>query len=126
MTKYSIGAKEYTFRFDLTAMEQIENELGGIREMFEGLSGNGGKQIATLRTVFRIMANNGEEYEGRPAEVTGNEIMRMTIAEMGELTTMLRDEIKESMEPKEHNREEGDGVILDDAGDEKNAETGVN
>ncbi len=122
MTKYIIGAKEYTFRFDLAAMEEIENEFGGIREMFQALS-NSGKQIASLRKVFKIMANNGEDYEGRPGEVTGKEIMRLTAAEMGDLMDALKNEIAESARPKEHEAEEGDGVIIDED-DSKNGMAG--
>lgn len=123
MTKYVIGAKEYTFRFDLEAMEQIENEFGGIREMYTALAGSG-KQIASLRAVFRILANNGEEYEGRPAEVTGREIMRLTTAEMSDLMEAIKAEIMESSKPKDQAaQEEEDGVVIDD-GDAKNAEAG--
>lgn len=122
MTKYTIGAKEYTFRFDLAAMEAIENEFGGIREMFTALTGSG-RQIASLRAVFRIMANNGEEYEGRPAEVTGREIMRLTTAEMSDLMEAIKAEIMESSKPKDQTQEEADGVVIDD-GDAKNAEAG--
>lgn len=125
MTKMNIGTKEYTFRFDLEAMEQIEEEFGGMRAMFDQLSGKTGSSVKALRSVFRIMANNGEEYEGRPANVTGKEIMRMTISEMGELSEKLRDEITRSMKPKEKTEEDGDGIVLDDEDNEKNAETGV-
>ena len=60
MASIEIKGKEYPLRFDMYAMEQIEEEFGGIRPMFESMRGSEGTQgvAKTLRIVFRVLANS--------------------------------------------------------------------
>ena len=72
MAKVEINGKEYALRFDLYAMEQIEEEFGSVKNVFETL--RGGKQLRTTRILFRILANSALSFEGKEETVTGDEI----------------------------------------------------
>ena len=61
MAKVTIGDKEYGLRFDLYAMEQIEEEFGGVKNVFDTLK-EGRHQIKTTRALFRILANSWMSY----------------------------------------------------------------
>ena len=63
----------YRLRFDLYALEQIEDEFGGMREAMESL--RGGKSIVkAVRKMFKILANCQRSIDGIPEDVTGDEI----------------------------------------------------
>ena len=53
--KVTLNGQVYRLRFDVWALEQIEDEFGGIREAFESLRGK--KMSKSVKTLFRIMAN---------------------------------------------------------------------
>lgn len=126
MTGITIEGKQYTLRFDLTAMEAIEDELGGMDEMYAAM--RGGKRVKALRTVFAAMANSGAAYEGVPGNVTGQEIMRLTVAEMNGLMALIETEIRKSGRTKIKEEDDApDGAILDASEEdekEKNGATG--
>ena len=69
-----VGEQLYRLRFDLYALEQVEEEFGGIREAFDKLRGKG--MVEAIRKMFKIMANSQRDYDGLPADVTGNEISK--------------------------------------------------
>ena len=83
MAKVVINGKEYGLRFDLYAMEQIEDELGSMKAAFDAL--RAGKQLKTTRTMFKIMANSYLSFIGEKETVTGDEIKH---ASMNEVLTM--------------------------------------
>lgn len=126
MTGITIEGKQYTLRFDLTAMEAIEEEYGRLENMFAEM--RGGRRVKALRTVFAVMANSGAEYEGRKANITGREIMRMTVSEMKGLMALIETEIRKSGVTKIREEEDApDGAILDASEEdekEKNGKTG--
>lgn len=71
-----INGKLYRLRFDLWALEQIEEEFGGIMEAFNAMSAgkNGGGMVKSVRKLFAILANCQRNLDGLPEDVTGAEI----------------------------------------------------
>ena len=72
MASIKIREKEYGLRFDLYAMEQIEEEFGSVKDAFDQL--REGKLLKTTRILFKILANSYLSYNGEPETVTGDEI----------------------------------------------------
>ena len=56
MASIEINGKVYGLRFDLYAMEQIEEEFGSVKNVFDAFKN--GKQLKTTRLLFRILANS--------------------------------------------------------------------
>ncbi len=77
-----INGQLYKLRFDLWALEQIEEEFGGVREAFAQL--RGAKMSGAIRKLFRILANCQRNMDGLPEDVTEETISRHT--SMGKLT----------------------------------------
>ena len=72
MASIKVRGKEYGLRFDMYAMEQIEEAFGSVKDAFDAL--RDGKQLKTTRILFKIMANSYLSYNGEPETVTGDEI----------------------------------------------------
>lgn len=72
MASIKIREKEYGLRFDLYAMEQIEEEFGSVKDAFDQL--REGKLLKTTRILFKILANSYLSYNGEQETVTGDEI----------------------------------------------------
>lgn len=122
MTTVRIENRDYELRFDLYAMERVEEEFGGMREMLSELSG--GKQVSALKKVFRIMGNSALSWRGWEESLTGQEILRLTVAEMADVSRALQAEIKKSMKKETADGNEADDESHDlytDEDDEKNA-----
>lgn len=122
MTETRIGGRVYELKFDLYALEQVQDAYeGGLQELFERLAGK--KQVRALKDIFRIMANAARADRGDPETVTGQEILRLTIAEMKELSRDLQREIRRSMKKETADGNEADDEVHDlyeDEEDEKN------
>jgi len=89
MAKYAIGGKEYELRLDLSVLEKIEEEYGGMREAFEQMKGGKGR-IAAIRQMFTWMANAAAEYAGREERITGDELKHADMAEFAALSEAIR------------------------------------
>jgi len=93
-----INGKLYRLRFDLWALEQIENEYGGIRQAFDAISGGSG-MVKAVKTLFRIMANCQRNLDGMPEDITGNEITsHESMAKLREIAGAIRAAIRDGME----------------------------
>ena len=80
MASIKIKEKVYPLRFDMYAMEQVEEEFGGIRPMFESMRGGEGKGVAkTLQIMFRILANSDRNELDLPENVTGEEVRHCSV-----------------------------------------------
>ena len=108
MTEARIDGRIYELRFDMYAMEIAEEEFGSMKELFDRLS-TGRQQVKTLKGIFRAMANSARAFRGDEENVTGNEIMRLTVREMSELSAAIQKEIAKSMK-----KETADGGEADD------------
>lgn len=103
-----INGKLYRLRFDLWALEQLEEQFGGIRQAFEQM--NGGKMVQTVRKLFAIMANCQRNIDGLPEDVTGNEITgHESLAKLNEISAAIKAAIEEGM-----NAETADGGAASD------------
>ena len=122
MTRVTIEGREYFLRFDLMAMEAIEEEFGGVEDLFEAMRGK--RKVRVLRSIFRIMANSGASFQGQDENITGQEIMRMTMTEMSLLMAQIEGEIRSSGRSPiaERDNEAPDGVILDASEDDEENE----
>lgn len=91
-----INGKMYRLRFDLWALEQLEEQFGGIRQAFEQM--NGGQMVKTVRKLFAIMANCQRNLDGLPEDVTGNEITgHESMAKLNEISGAIKAAIEEGM-----------------------------
>ena len=72
MASIKINGKEYGLRFDLYAMEQVEETFGSVKKAFDAL--REGKQLKTTRLLFKILANSYLSFNGQEETVTGDEI----------------------------------------------------
>lgn len=110
MIKLKIGENEYGLRMDMYAMEMIEEEFGGLKEMFEKVQGGGGK---TVRSIFRILANAQLAYEGKEETVTGDEIRHLRVAAMAGIGNAIRAAVEEGMKSETTDGEEADDEVFD-------------
>lgn len=122
-----INGQLYRLRFDLWALEQIEEEFGGIREAFTAMDAGagGGGMVKTVRKLFAIMANCQRNLDGLPEDVTGEEITRHeSMAKLREISGAIRAAMNEGM--KSETKDGGEASDrkqnpLDKEYDEKNA-----
>ena len=110
MVKLKIGEKEYGLRMDMYAMEMIEEEFGGLKEMFEKLRESGS---SIVRQLFRILANAQLAYEGKEETVTGDELMRLRLTALNGIGAAIRAAIEEGMKSETNEGEEADDEVFD-------------
>lgn len=107
MTETRIDGRIYELRFDLYAMEGVEEEFGSMKELFEIMS-SGKRQVKTLKSLFRLMGNSARAYRGEDENITGQEVLRLTVREMGELSEAMKREIQKSMKKETMDGNEAD------------------
>lgn len=110
MVKLKVGEKEYGLRLDLYAMEQIEDEFGSMKEMFETLQNGGSRAI---RKLFRIMANAQLAYEDKEETVTGDELKRLKVSAIAGIGQAIRAAVEEGMKSETTNGEAADDEVYD-------------
>jgi len=110
MVKLRVGEKEYGLRMDMYAMEQIEDEFGSMKEMFEKFKDGGSKAV---RTLFKILANAQLAYEGEEETVTGDELKHLKVAAMSGLGNAMRAAVEEGMKSETTDGEEADDEVFD-------------
>ena len=112
MASVTIDGKEYGLRFDLYAMEQIEEEFGGVKAVFDTLS-EGKRQIKTTRALFRVLANSYLSYNGQEETVTGNEIKHAGIDMIREVSEAVQRAITEGSKSETTGGNEADDEVHD-------------
>jgi len=122
MTETRIEGRVYELKFDLYALEQVQEEYDGLQDLFEQLAGR--KHVKALKAIFRIMANAARADRGDPETVTGNEILRLTIAEMQQLSRDIQTEIRGSMKKETADVNEADDEVHDLYEDEEDQKNG--
>lgn len=118
---FKYRGKEYPMILDLYALEQIEEELGGMKAVQENL--RGGKQFQTLRKLFKIFANAGLEAEDKEETVTGDEIKRASLEEMVQFSETVQEIIYGSRKTETNDGEvasDGKVDLYEDEEDVKN------
>ena len=117
----TIRGTRYALRFDMWALEQIEEEFGGVKKMLESLHGAEGTVLSkAMSTVFRILANSARDYEGLVPNVTGDEVRHVPV---GQLTAAVHAAIDAGMKAETANGNEADDKphdAFEEEYDEKN------
>ena len=93
MAKVIVNGKEYGLRFDLYAMEQIEEEFGSVKSAFDALKD--GHQMKATRKLFKVLANSWLSYNGKEENVTGDEIKHVSIDDVTVISEAVREAITE-------------------------------
>lgn len=109
MSSVTINGKTYGLRFDLGALETVEQEFGDLKNCFEQLR-NGTDRINVIKRMFVIMANCQRAYEGKPEDVTMDALKHAPIWALAPLGEAITQSWKESM-----NVETANGGVADDA-----------
>lgn len=128
MTNVTIKGIIYPLRFDLYAMEMMEEESGDAQEAIEKFKKR--KQIREIRQMFRILANSARNFMEEEENVTGKEILHCDMAELREISAAIQAEMARSMHISTAMGNEGDDqhhdVYLEmmEAEEAKNGETG--
>jgi hypothetical protein len=120
-----INGQKYRLRFDLWALEKIEEEFGGIKEAFQAL--HGGSMVTTARKMFAIMANCQRNLDGMPEDVTEESISRHTsMAKLAEISGAIQAAVEKGMESETNGGEADDEPqdALAEEYDRKNGSTG--
>lgn len=116
-----INGQLYRLRFDLWALEQIEEEFGGVREAFQQL--RGAKMGTAVKKLFRILANCQRNLDGMPEDVTEDVISRHTsMAKLAEISGAIQAAVEKGMESETNGGEADDEVhdALAEEYDQKN------
>lgn len=117
-----INGQLYRLRFDLWALEQIEEEFGGVREAFQQL--RGAKMSTAVRKLFRILANCQRNLDGMPEDVTEDVISRHTsMAKLAEISGAIQAAVEKGME-SETNGGEADDEVHDALAEEYDRKNG--
>lgn len=111
----------YRLRFDLQALEQIEESFGGLKEAFQALRGGG--MVKAVRKLFAILANSQKDYEDKPMDVTEDTVGRHTgMAKLVEISAAIQAAVEKGMESETNGGEADDEEhdALAEIYDEKN------
>ena len=111
MASVDVNGKEYKLRFDLYAMEQIEEAFGSVKSVFEVM--NNGKQIKATRTLFRILANSYLSNNGEEETVTGDEIKHAGLDEIRSISEAVQQAITEGTKSETTQGNEADDQVHD-------------
>ena len=63
-----IDGQMYKLRFDVGALEEIQEKFGGVGDALDNL--NGSSMISEVRKLFVILANCQRDYDGKPTDIT--------------------------------------------------------
>lgn len=110
MVKLKIGEQEYGLYLDLYAMEMIQSEFGGMREMFDRLKTS---DVKTISAMFRILANAALASEEKEETVTGKELRKLRVAAIAGISKAIRAAIEEGMKSETTGGEEADDEVYD-------------
>ena len=110
MVKLRIGEKEYGLRMDMYAMEMIEEEFGGMKDMLGKLNEGGSRQI---RALFRILANAHLAYLGKEETVTGDELKSLRVAAVSGISQAISAAVEEGMKSETTEGAEADDEVFD-------------
>lgn len=125
MAQVKINGITYGLRFDLGALEAVEEEFGDLKAVFQNMKG-GEHRLDTIKKMFAIMANCQLEFEGKPASVTVSALKHAPLAALNPLGEAITAAIQESMHVETVNGEADDDVhdgYLEEI-DAKNVQTG--
>lgn len=121
MAKTTINGVTYELRFDLYALEQIEEEYGSLRDMFALLKSGKG-QTKLMKRLFLIMANAQRSYEGKPEDITEAALKHARLSVLADIRAALDEGMKtETMNGGAADDDVHDGYLDEIEREEKNA-----
>ena len=91
-------------------MEMIEDEFGGMKEMFDAVQKGGSKAV---RSMFRMMANAQLAYEGKEETVTGDELKHLKVSALAGIGQAIRAAVEEGMKSETVEGQEADDQVYD-------------
>lgn len=112
MAKATVNGVEYELRFDLDAMEQVEDAFGSLKEMFTLLR-EGRQQVRTVRTMFVILANSASDYVGDGRKVDEKALKHLPLEKLKELGDAIRAALEEGMHAETVDGNEADDNVHD-------------
>ena len=112
MAKATVNGVEYELRFDLDAMEQVEDTFGSLKEMFTLLR-EGRQQVRTVRTMFAILANSASDYAGDGRKVDEKALKHLPLEKLKELGDAIRAALEEGMHAETVDGNEADDNVHD-------------
>ena len=112
MARITINGKEYGLRFDLYAMEQMEEEFGSVKAVFDMMR-EGKHQVKTMRTLFKIMANSYLGWKGEEENVTGDEVKHADMNMVTEISDAVKQAIAEGSKSETTGGNEADDEVHD-------------
>ena len=112
MAKATVNGVEYELRFDLDAMEQVEDTFGSLKEMFTLLR-EGRQQVRTVRTMFVILANSASDYAGDGRKVDEMALKHLPLEKLKELGDAIRAALEEGMHAETVDGNEADDNVHD-------------
>ena len=112
MAKATVNGVEYELRFDLDAMEQVEDTFGSLKEMFTLLR-EGRQQVRTVRTMFLILANSASDYAGDGRKVDEKALKHLPLEKLKELGDAIRAALEEGMHAETVDGNEADDNVHD-------------
>lgn len=121
---YTLEGRTYDLVFTVRTMELIQDEFGDVGDAVAAFRTNR-KSIKSVKTMFKVMANAGEELHGREMNVTGEELNRLTLRGVDNLSQALSMTLEESLHSETTGGNEADeekhDVLLEMIEAEKNA-----
>lgn len=119
MVYTKINGVAYGLRFDLSALEQIEEEYGSLKDLFE-LMKSGKGQTKLMKNLFLIMANCQRDYEGRPMDIGGEVLKHARMSVLSDIRAALDEGMRtETMNGGEADDEVHDGYLDEIEAEEK-------
>ena len=112
MAKATVNGVEYELRFDLDAMEQVEDTFGSLKEMFTLLR-EGRQQVRTVRTMFVILTNSASDYAGDGRKVDEKALKHLPLEKLKELGDAIRAALEEGMHAETVDGNEADDNVHD-------------
>lgn len=77
---------EYDLRFDLGAMEDVENEFGSTGALFQDIKD---QKYKSFKVLLRIMINSALEYAGEDKRVTDKDLRSVPLDELRKVVPVL-------------------------------------
>ncbi len=126
MAQVTINGRTYGLRFDLSALEAVEQEFGDMKAVFDRLKAGEGR-IDAIKRMFVILANCQRGFEGEAEDVTAEALKHATFSALSRLGEAIKEALKESMRVETVNGGAADDDVHDAFLEEiegKNGETG--
>lgn len=99
MAQVIINGRPYGLRFDLSALEAVEEEFGDLRAALEGIKRHADRDgIDAIKRLFVILANCERGFRGEAEDVTAEALKHAPLYVLSQLGDAIVASIKESMQ----------------------------